>query len=134
MDIESKVDMAMQQSYARTLADEASCWFVDGLSVHDVLDSLASTGLGLTVTDKETDEELILRLAGDLYDCGHEIDFSDLMTKKELKKIGREYVGEIADALRLTLSNTGYGFTEGVESLISPSAYIDQLLAEQRNN
>lgn len=127
MDIESKVDMAMQQSYAKTLADEASCWFVDGLSVYDVLDALASTGLGLVVTKEKTDEALILRIAENLYDCGNEIDFSDLLTEEELEETGREYVREIADALRLTMSNTDYGLTEGVESLIPSSAYVDQL-------
>ena len=122
--MEATIDSATQSALAEVLAEEASCWFEDGLSSLDILDCLASAGLGLTPVRELTEPNpLIEVLAEELFDCGHTLDDEEIKDLPAYKQMKREPVLEIADVLDVALDGAELTLIK-VEDSSTADAYV----------
>lgn len=114
------IEIATQRLLVDNFADALSCWIEDGVSDLDILDCLATTGLKLSQAAGKLNEEFISLLAQDLFDCGHVPDDDDFVYKGK-----RDFPGEIADHIRLTLEGEGLTLVQAGE--VSSDTYVDRL-------
>jgi hypothetical protein len=133
--MEVTIDAAVQSALSETFADILDDFFMeDEISGWDVMDCLATGGLGLTVSEAGTPPEVIELFCHELDMCGHYAGTTPEFDDDE-KPIEGTYVdASLEDAVIEALSIAKMALAPFTVSNAASEAYVAEILAASNNN